>query len=71
MADLGQRTCDSASQCHEVMTAERHRVFQRIQEMAESGDPVGIGLAEDFTSPDQLLNGGGPDGQDTPERGSS
>lgn len=54
------RVCGSPAACHENMAAERQRVFQRIQELAAGGDPIGLELAEEFTSPEQLL-GGDPD----------
>lgn len=49
--------CRSADRCREVMTAERERLFARIQELAAAGDPTGTWLAGQFTSPDQLLGG--------------
>ncbi|MET0701692.1 MAG: hypothetical protein ABWY93_18735 [Mycobacterium sp.] len=54
---LHERVCLSVGQCHAEMAVERVRVFNRIQELAAAGDPVAIELAQDITSPDQLLNG--------------
>jgi hypothetical protein len=39
------------------MAAERQRVFARIQELAADGDEVGIYLAGEFASPEDLLGG--------------
>jgi hypothetical protein len=55
--DLGARDCIDPEDCHARMTDERRRVFSRISELAAAGDPVALQLAEDFTSPDQLLGG--------------
>lgn len=52
----GPRVCQDLAECGGVMAAERRRVFSRIQELAAGGDPVAVYLAEEFTSPDQLLN---------------
>jgi len=60
-ANPGSRVCAGPSVCHTRMTAERQRVFARIQEMAAAGDPDGAYLAGEFTSPDQLLGGGAGD----------
>ncbi len=57
--ELGARVCASLAECHQVMTAERQRVFRRIQERAAEGDPDMTYLATVFTSPEQLLGGGG------------
>jgi hypothetical protein len=56
VGDLNRRVCESAGECHAVMTAERRRVFDRIGELAAEGDPTGVFLAGEFASPDQLLN---------------
>lgn len=53
----GKRACASRDECHRVMTAERERVFQRIQEGAAAGDPDMVYLAGEFTRPGQLLGG--------------
>lgn len=49
--------CLNPVRCAAAMTAERLRVYHRIQEMAARGDAVGVILAEEFTSPDQMLGG--------------
>ncbi len=54
----GQRHCATAAECHLLMTGERQRVYDRIRDLAAAGDPVGVDLAETFTSPDELLGGG-------------
>jgi hypothetical protein len=56
-AELGTRVCDSAARCHREMEIQRDHVFDRITQLAESGDPVGIFLAGEFASPAQLLGG--------------
>lgn len=56
-ADPAIRQCASAQVCADVMTAERARVFDRIQQGAADGDSVMAMLAEDLTSPDELLGG--------------
>lgn len=55
---LGKRACASPDECHQVMAAERQRVFDRIQEGAAAGDPDMAYLAGEFTSPEQILGGG-------------
>lgn len=56
VGDVDRRVCDSAEICHAVMSAERGRVFDRIQELAAAGDPTGVFLAGEFAGPDELLN---------------
>jgi len=56
--DSGARACASPQMCRETMAAERQRVWQRINELAAGGDPVGAYLAEEFTDPGQILGGG-------------
>ena len=56
--ELGKRVCPSLTMCRGRMDRERRRVFARIQELAAQGDPVGLDLAQAFTSPEQLLGGG-------------
>ena len=62
-SELHTRFCISQQACHEIVQTERRRVFDRIHEQAQAGDPVAQMLAEEFTSPDQLLGGdaGEPD----------
>jgi hypothetical protein len=60
-ADLGKRECASPAVCHSRMTAERQRMFDRIQEQAAAGDQTAIFLASVFTDPGQLLGGGAGD----------
>jgi hypothetical protein len=55
--ELGSRACADLAECRERMAAERQRVFARIQELAADGDEVGIYLAGEFTSPEDLLGG--------------
>lgn len=54
----GERSCADPDQCHEKMTAERQRIFDRIMEQAAKGDPTAAYLAREFTDPSQLLGGG-------------
>ena len=65
----GKRVCTSAEQCHEVMTAERQRVWQRIQDGAARGDPDLAFLAGEFSDPSQLLGGGQDEDGDGDGRG--
>jgi hypothetical protein len=60
-ADTGKRLCASLEECREKMTAERQRVWQRIQDGAARGEPDMVYLAGEFTGPDQLLGGGQAD----------
>lgn len=55
--NLHKRVCATAGECHTYMAMERERVFQRIRAGAASGDETMQFLAEQFTSPDQLLGG--------------
>ena len=57
--ELGKRTCADLAECRRVLAAERQRVFRRISEMAAGGDETGAYLESEFTSPEQLLGGGG------------
>lgn len=57
-AEPGSRTCPSLSACHEAMTAERRRVWQRIQDGAARGEPDMVYLAGEFTGAEQILGGG-------------
>jgi hypothetical protein len=57
LAELGERYCDSADHCHDVMAATRRRLFSCIQELAAAGDLAGITLAEAIHSPGQLFGG--------------
>lgn len=49
--------CRSRSECSARMAAERDRVFLRLKEMAEDGDPMGEYLMREITHPEQLLGG--------------
>jgi hypothetical protein len=60
--ELGKRVCTDAAECHRAMAAERQRVFRRINELAATGNADMAYLAEEFTSPEQLLGGGPDDG---------
>lgn len=55
--EMGERECASVQICHLRMIVERQRIYERIQEMAAEGDPVGEYLAGEFTSPEQILGG--------------
>lgn len=55
--ELHERVCEDQAQCQEAMTAERQRVFSKIQAGAAAGDPDMTYLAAEFTHPDQLLGG--------------
>lgn len=55
-AEPHQRKCLDRTQCARAMAAERELVYGRITEMAANGDETGIYLAEQFDSPDQILN---------------
>jgi hypothetical protein len=52
-----QRRCPSRDACRSVMWVERRRVFAKITELAAAGDELGVILAGEFSSPDQLLGG--------------
>jgi hypothetical protein len=57
-AEPGERVCSSRAECEDVMTAERQRVFRRINELAATGDPDFEALDAAFPSPADLLNAG-------------
>lgn len=57
-ADRGERVCRSPADCREAMISERQRLHQKITELAESGDEVGIFLLQAFPEPGMLLGGG-------------
>ena len=67
IAEPGKRLCADADECHRVMTAQRQRVWQRVNELAAEGDAVGVDLAEAFPRPEQILGGG----EDDPEPGTT
>lgn len=48
--------CTSLGECRARMSAERQRLYLRIQEQAAAGDALSQDLAAEFTNPDQLLN---------------
>lgn len=56
-AEVGERVCSTAEVCSVEMAGERRRVFDRLQQLAAEGDEIGMMLAADFTSPDELLGG--------------
>lgn len=58
--DLGGRVCGTATECADRMAGERVRLFDRIGELAAAGDPAGKVLAQEFSSPDELLGGADP-----------
>lgn len=55
----GERMCPSLAACLETMTAERQRVWERLQNLKQEGHPFFAGLADMFPSPDTILGGGG------------
>ncbi len=61
-ADPGTRNCRSQNECAASVTGARQMIFNRIQQAAAGGDPAAIGLAKEFTSPDQLLSRPGTTG---------
>jgi len=56
--ELGERVCPDVEACHRTMAGERGRVYDRIQALAAAGDEMGVFLAGEFTSPEQILGGG-------------
>jgi hypothetical protein len=62
-AASGTRSCASLEECREKMTAERQRVWQRIQDGAARGEPDMVYLAGEFQGPEQLLGGGDGGGE--------
>ncbi len=56
--ELGSRVCCTQGECQDRLNVERRLVFDRIQDMAAAGDPVGEYLAGEFTTPGQILGGG-------------
>jgi hypothetical protein len=67
-AEPGKRVCASLAECREKMTAERQRVWQRIQDGAARGEPDMVFLAGEFSGPEQLLGGGAAGDESTDER---
>jgi hypothetical protein len=55
--EVGARVCANFRQCAATMRAARQQLFDRIQQRAATGDPIGVALAEQFTRPEQLLGG--------------
>ena len=58
--------CVDLGQCEQRMKVERQRVFRRMQELAAHGDPVWADLADEFASPEDLLDA---DPDERPEPG--
>lgn len=54
--ELHERDCDSRQQCEQRMASERRRVFRLANEGAAAGDRSLEVVAEEFGTPDQLLN---------------
>jgi hypothetical protein len=52
--EIGKRHCPSQAVCLEAMTAERRRVWERLQNRAQDGDPDAVWLAQQFPSPDAV-----------------
>jgi hypothetical protein len=55
-AESRTRVCGSQGECQQQMAGERQRVFRRINELAAAGGEDFGYLAEEFASPQQLLN---------------
>lgn len=53
--------CVSEGECAARLVPERQRTFDRIQELAASGDPVSMFLAEEIKRPEDLLGGNSGD----------
>lgn len=51
------RVCPDLPTCQAAMAAERRRVHGIIHERAKTGDPVFEMLAEEFPTPESMLNG--------------
>lgn len=49
--------CTSREECEARMTGVRQRVYRGLQERAAHGDPDMVRLAEDYTSPNDILSG--------------
>lgn len=47
--------CVSRQQCEDRVSGVRQRVYRGIQERAASGDPTMARLADDYTTPDDIL----------------
>lgn len=60
-AEPGERACHTQAECTTAMAAERQRVHRQIRELAAHGDETSAFLAEEFTNPQQLLNGADDD----------
>lgn len=54
LAELGERACESALACHQIMEGERQRLFRRISDRAASGDLAAASLAECFLPGQEL-----------------
>jgi hypothetical protein len=52
-----ERVCATETECAYAMAAERVRIFNRLNELRDAGNPIGVEMAQHFTSADQLLNG--------------
>jgi len=65
-AEPGERSCGTQGECRTRLASERVRVFDRIRELADAGDPAAAYLAGEFTSPGQIL-GGDADAAETRE----
>lgn len=61
-----KRTCSTEAVCRDRLAAERQRVFRTIQEHAAAGDATAAFLADEITSPEQILGGGETDGEARP-----
>lgn len=53
----GTRECLSELQCRLSLHTERRRVWKKINELADAGDPNGVFMRDAFNGPDELLGG--------------
>lgn len=48
--------CVSETECHARMVGQRQFAYRRMQELAATGDPVWVEVAEHFPDPSTILN---------------
>lgn len=53
----GERSCLSEIQCRLSLSAERDRVWTRINELADAGEQEFVFLRKSIGGPDELLGG--------------
>lgn len=56
-AEATDRDCATRSTCESRLASERRRMFDRLQELAVTGDDVYREIAREIHHPDQLLGG--------------